>query len=108
MHLQVFLCDSEDNSSTLLHIDSPESLLKSQVRGSARPAAPAGPPSPCGAGRPGRPCSGAAPRASRRAVGDMPRVCRPRRSRARDSGKAQSAGRMGCTHTHAPRCTGTS
>lgn len=89
-------------------MDSQESLFKSGAQGSARPGARAAPPSPCGAGPPGRPCSGAAPAASRRAAGGRPPACTPRRSTARGSGTAPSAGPTGCTHTRAPHGTRTS
>lgn len=113
IHLQVFSCDSEDNSSTLLHIDSQEPLFKTGdqrgwARGSARPGAQAEPPFPCGAGRPGRRCSASAPAASRRAVGGRRRACTPRHSTAHGSGTAPSAGWTGCTRTRALRRTGTS
>lgn len=66
------------------------------------------PPCPCGANPLGCPCSGVAPGASRRAAGGTPPGCRLRRSTARGSGRAPSAGPMGCTRTHAPLCTRTS
>lgn len=72
------------------------------------PGSLAVPPCPCGANPLGCPRSGVAPGASRRAAGGTPPGCRLRRSTARGSGRAPSAGRMGYTRTRAPLCTWTS
>lgn len=76
--------------------------------GNAGPGSLVVPPCPCDANLLGCPCSGVAPGAFHKAADGMPPGYMLHRSTAHGSGKALSAGQMGCTHTRVPLCTWTS